>query len=312
MSDRLKNLRIVDPVLTNLAQGYHNNQLVGEILMPVVEIEKEAGKVPVFGREAFKVRETIRQIRNPSNRMVPEDISTTDVNLDEHDLEYPIDYREDREAAFPLKRYALSVVQDSMALKRETQVAALALNEANYDATNKMVLSGTSQFSDNTSDPFGVFDDAITAIKRSIGRSPNVCVIPANVWKELKTHPALIDKIKYVQKGILTPDSFAELVGLDRVAIGAATYMDTSDQLQDIWKNHIVLAYSALKSSGEKGTIYEPSYGYSVRRQGSLKVDTYVENGGKIELIRCTDIIKPHLLGKAAGFLIKDCVATGA
>ncbi len=304
----LKNLRIADPVLTELAQGYHNNELVGETLMPIVEVGKEEGVVPVFGREAFKVRETVRQIRAKSNRMEPDGITSLPIMLEEHDLEYPIDYREDYEAAFPLKKYALSVVQDSIALKRESQVASLVLNADNYDEGNKVVLSGTSQFTDKTSDPFGVFDDAIAAVKRSIGRAPNVCVIPANVWKVLKTHPALIEKIKYVQRGILTPELFAELVSLKHVKIGAAVSSPDGTALEDIWKNDIVLAYSALKATGEKGTIYEPSFGYNVRRKGSLIVDTYTENGGKIELVRCTDIIKPHLLGKAAGYLIKDCV----
>lgn len=306
---RLAKLRVADPVLTKLAQGYHNNELVGDVLMPIVEIDKEAGKIPLFGREAFKVQQTVRQLRAKSNRMEPEDIGAIDVSLDEHDIEYPIDYREDHEAAFPLRKYALGVVQDVIALSRERAVAELVLNESNYDDTNKVVLSGTSQFSDKDSDPFGVFDDAMTAVKRSIGRTPNVCVIPANVWKVLKTHPQLIDKVKYVQRGILTPELFAELVGIKYVKIGAAVSTTDGSTMTDIWSNHISLAYSAVKGSGEKGTIYEPSFGYNVRRKGSLQVDVYPEIGGKIEIVRCTDIIKPHLLGKAAGYLIKDCIA---
>lgn len=38
-------LRVQDPVLTKLAQGYHNLELIGEVLMPTVEIDKEAGKI---------------------------------------------------------------------------------------------------------------------------------------------------------------------------------------------------------------------------------------------------------------------------
>ncbi len=52
-------VRIVDPVLTKLAQGYANNELVGDTIMPIVEIPKEAGKVPKFGRQAFRLPTTI-------------------------------------------------------------------------------------------------------------------------------------------------------------------------------------------------------------------------------------------------------------
>ncbi|OLZ70244.1 hypothetical protein BS642_21125, partial [Chromobacterium violaceum] len=63
MSDRLKRLRIVDPVLTNLARGYRNAAYIGENLFPLAPMEKEAGIIPLFGKEAFLLWETERAIR---------------------------------------------------------------------------------------------------------------------------------------------------------------------------------------------------------------------------------------------------------
>ncbi|MBE2896744.1 inorganic pyrophosphatase [Pasteurellaceae bacterium HPA106] len=305
----LKKLRVQDPVLTKLAYGYHNNDLVGDSLMPIVEIDKEAGKIPTFGRLAFRVPTTVRQVRGKSNRLEPEDIGSIDVALEEHDLEYAIDYREDNEASFPLRQYALSTVQDVIALGREKEIATLAQNEANYESTNKVVLSGESQFDHANSNPFKVIDDAKHAIKRSIGHKPNVCVIAGDVWEILKEHPSVIEKVKYVQKGIITPEIFAGLIDVETVKIGEAVYEDSS-LLKDIWTDTVVLAYVPT-SSDKKGTVYQPSYGYTVRRKDGLFVDTYVENGGKLEVVRCTDIYNPHVLGKVAGFLIKDCLKKG-
>lgn len=308
MPDRLAKLRVADPVLTKLAYGYHNAEHVGETIMPIVEIDKEAGKIPKFGREAFRQRQTIRKIRSASNRIEPEDIDGLDVVLDEHDLEFPIDYREQHEAAFNLRSYALGVVQESISLTREVQIKDLAYDDTKYAAANKVVLTGADKFSDPTSDVFGIFDDAKMAIKRSIGRAPNSGIIPADVFKVLKTHPQLIDKIKYVQKGVLTLPLLAELLDVPYLAVGAATTAGVADDLTDIWSKHIALAYVPAKDPNRKLTIYEPSYGYSIRRSGGLVVDTYVEGGGKIELVRCTDIIRPHLLGADAGYLIKDAI----
>ena len=78
----LQALRVQDPVLTNLAQGYHNLELVGEVLMPTVEIDKEAGKIPKFGRLAFRLPSTVRNLRGTSNRLDPEDITAIDVALE--------------------------------------------------------------------------------------------------------------------------------------------------------------------------------------------------------------------------------------
>lgn len=303
----LQKLRVQDPVLTELAQVYYNNELVGETLMPTVEIEKEAGKIPTFGRLAFRLPSTVRNLRGSSNRLDPEDIGAIDVALEEHDVEYAIDYREENEAIFSLRQFALNTTQDVIALGREKAVAALALNESRYETNNKITLSGTSQFSHKEADIFKVFDTAIRAVKRAIGRKPNVCVISGDVWAVLKEHPQLMEKIKYSQTAIVTPELFAKLIGIDTVKIGEAVY-EEGGQLKDIWSKDIVVAYVAPRSTERKGTVYEPSYGYTVRRQKGLFVDTYKESGGKIEVVRTTDIHKPHLVGAAAGYLIKAAV----
>lgn len=303
----LQALRVQDPVLTNLAQGYHNLELVGEVLMPTVEIDKEAGKIPKFGRLAFRLPSTVRNLRGTSNRLDPEDITAIDVALEEHDVEYAIDYREENEAIFSLRQFALNTTQDVIALGREKEVASLALDESKYDAGNKITLSGTSKITSKQADIFAMFDTGIRAVKRAIGRKPNVCVIAGDVWAALKEHPAVIEKLKYSQVAIVTPEVFAKLIGIDTVKIGEAVYEESS-QLKDIWSDAIVLAYVAPRSAERKGTVYEPSYGYTVRRHNGLFVDTYKENGGKLEVIRTTDIHKPHLVGSAAGYLIKGCL----
>ena len=300
-------LRVQDPVLTKLAQGYHNLELIGEVLMPTVEIDKEAGKIPKFGRLAFRLPSTVRNLRGTSNRLDPEDITAIDVALEEHDVEYAIDYREENEAIFSLRQFALNTTQDVIALGREKEVATLALDESKYDSGNKVTLSGTSKITSKQADIFAMFDTGIRAVKRAIGRKPNVCVIAGDVWAALKKHPAVIEKLKYSQVAIVTPEVFAKLIGIDTVKIGEAVY-EESNQLKDIWSDAIVLAYVAPRSTERKGTVYEPSYGYTVRRQGGLFVDTYKENGGKLEVIRTTDIHKPHLLGASAGYLIKGCL----
>ena len=300
-------LRVQDPVLTKLAQGYHNLELIGEVLLPTVEIDKEAGKIPKFGRLAFRLPSTVRNLRGTSNRLDPEDITAIDVALEEHDVEYAIDYREENEAIFSLRQFALNTTQDVIALGREKEVATLALDESKYDSGNKVTLSGTSKITSKQADIFAMFDTGIRAVKRAIGRKPNVCVIAGDVWAALKEHPAVIEKLKYSQVAIVTPEVFGKLIGIDTVKIGEAVY-EESNQLKDIWSDAIVLAYVAPRSTERKGTVYEPSYGYTVRRQGGLFVDTYKENGGKLEVIRTTDIHKPHLLGASAGYLIKGCL----
>lgn len=306
---RLSQLRVSDPVLTNLAYGYHNSILVGDTIMPIVEIEKEGGKIPRFGREAFRIRNTIREVRAPSNVIAPEDIRSNTIVLDEHDLAYPIDYREEYESSFHLKIYGLKVVQDSIFLMREQKIANLVFDDAQYTSDNKVVLTGTDQFSDPISDPFVVINDAKNTVKRSIGREPNSMVIPQDVFDMLKKHPKVIEKLRNLHIASLTLPLLAAWFEIKDVALGAAVVADEADNLTDIWSKHIVLAYVPEKDPLRSRIIYEPSFGYTLRRKDGLLVDCYDGNGGKINYVRCTDIMRPYILGSDAGFLIKDAIA---
>ena len=62
MTDRLSALRVVDPVLSSLALGYANAEYVGNKLFPIVNIDKEAGKIPKFSKETFMVYQTNRAV----------------------------------------------------------------------------------------------------------------------------------------------------------------------------------------------------------------------------------------------------------
>ena len=94
MPGTLAQRRIVDPVLTELARGYSNASFIANAVFPEVTVSKEGGKIPQFNKEAFNIHNTERAIRAKSNRISPEVHTSIDFVLTEHDLEYPIDYRE--------------------------------------------------------------------------------------------------------------------------------------------------------------------------------------------------------------------------
>ncbi len=45
--------RVVDPVLSGIAQGYRHAQRVGHILFPRIDVTQRGGHVIEFGRESF-------------------------------------------------------------------------------------------------------------------------------------------------------------------------------------------------------------------------------------------------------------------
>ena len=299
---RLENLRVVDPVLTTLARGYKNNELVGDKLFPFVPVDKEGGKIPEFGKEAFKIYNSKRAPRAKSNRMSPEGRTTIDFVLEEHDLEYPIDYREKAEDLFDAERHATNVVTEALRLQHEYEAATLAQTLGNYPTGNKITLSGTSQFTDSSSDPIGVIEDGKKAVSDKIGKDPNVMIIGDPTFRTLKNHSQLLERIKYSMKGVLTVDLLKEIFDIEFVYVGKAVYADDSGNFQKLWTDNIVLAYVPVKLEN----IEEPSFGMTLRKKGYPQVDKYFENGGKVELIRNTDIWQVKIVGSIAGYLIND------
>lgn len=302
---RLGNLRVVDPVLTSLATGYTNEQFVGDQLMPFVLVDKEGGKIPLFGKEHFKVYATERALRAKSNRINPEDIGSVDVAMDEHDLEYPIDYREDAESAFPLQARATNTVVEGIRLRHEVMVADMVQNPANYAVGNKIALSGASRFTDATSDPEGVVSDAKAAVRAKIVKEPNTMVIGYATWRVLKRHPQLKAILSDTRSRLVQLADLREIFEIENIVIGKAVKASDAGITTDIWGDNIVLSYvPTVKSAGDRSQ-YEPSFGYTLRKRGNPVVDTRTEDG-KIELIRNTDIFRPFLLGADAGYLISD------
>ncbi|MBK9442581.1 MAG: hypothetical protein IPN53_15290 [Comamonadaceae bacterium] len=302
---RLSKLRVVDPVLTSLATGYSNDQLVGDQLLPFVLVEKEGGKIPLFGKDHFKVYQTERALRAKSNRVNPDDIGEVDVTLDEHDLEYPIDYREDAESAFPLQARATNAVVEGIRLRHEKMVADLVQNPANYAAGNKLALSGTSCFTDGTnSDPEGVVSDAKAAVRAKVIKEPNTLVIGYAAWLTLKKHPKLKAILSDSRPRLVQLADLREIFEIPNIVVGRAVMASDAGVTSDIWGDNLVLAYVPGAGGGARSP-YEPSFGYTLRKRGNPVVDTRTEDG-KLELIRNTDIFRPFLLGADAGYLITN------
>jgi len=141
---RLEDLRI-NAYLSEVARGYTNSAFIAEALFPTIESELEKVDIFEFNKEAFQVYNTERAIRADSNVISPKGFGKKTATLTEHDLAYPLDYREEEESKkVKLQLHATNVVTEGLRLKQEKLCAELVQNPANYPTGNKIALSGTS------------------------------------------------------------------------------------------------------------------------------------------------------------------------
>ena len=299
---RLEELRI-NAYLSEVARGYSNNAFVAQNLFPEIPSEKEKIDIFEFNKEAFNIYDTERAIRANSNVISPQGFKKHTTTLTEHDLSYPIDYREEQEAEkVKLQLHATNVVTEGLKLKLEKQCADLVQNPDNYPTENKLILSGSSCFTDANSDPQGVIDDAKDAVSQKIAQDPNTMVIGQAAWKTLKKHPQLKGLISDNLNKLVTINLLKEIFEIENIIIGKSIFADKNGNFVRIWQDNIVLAY--VPNLGSSRTQYDPSFAYMVRKKDALQIDEYQKEGNKVKYIRATDIYDRFLVGAEAGYLI--------
>lgn len=302
--------RVIDPILTTVARGYQNNELVGTVLFPYVPVTQRGGKIVAFGKEHFRSIETARAPGSNTMR-VQLGYAGDPYALEGHSLEGLVPFEHMQEAnAVPgidLGTMAVGMVQDIISLRLERAQAALATTPANYGNGNKKALSGaTAKWGNDASDPIKDIADGVEAIRKKTGKKPNVLLLGAQVWAKVQYHTKVIERIKYTGRDSATPELFANLVGVEKVVIGEAINVDGKDAFYDLWGNFAVLAFTRPASLAQRGS---PSFGYTYRLGGYPLVEQpYQDRNQKSWIYPVTDEVAPVIAGADAGYLLTDVV----
>lgn len=298
--------RVIDPILTTVVQGYKNADFVGGALFPRVPVAVSGGKVIEFGKEHFLAYNTQRAPGGATKRITFGYLGKP-YAVENHGLEAPVPREFMRDAAkvpgINLGTRAVNLVMRAEGLGLEIQQAALATDASQYGANNKLTLSGTDKFSDDTSKIFATFDDAKEAVRASCGMYPNVALFGPKAFRAAKNHAAVVDRFKYTSKESITAEMLASVLEFDRVVVGKAVKASDSGAMSDVWGNFIVLAYVPPAPSQAE----EPSYGYTYTLEGHPMVEIpYWDANSKSWIYGVVDERAPVLSGIASGFLITN------
>jgi len=307
--------RLVDPVLTGIAQGYKQLDFVGGLLFPTVQVGQRAGKIITFGKEDFMLYASERAPGENTKR-IGFGFSGSPFALIDYSLEGSLPIETNQESNSPDKGYTIDMArvtlmktQDIMALRLEYQQAQLARNLANYGSSNKVTLTGTSQWSDytGTSNPIKDIEAAKEAIRARTGKRPNVLVMGPATMSILRQHPVIVDRMKYTTRDVATADVLAALFGVARVVVGEGIFANDAGVFSDIWGKDVVLAYTELSTLAAMGT---PTYGYTYQLRGYPLAETpYYDNNAKSWYFPVSRCEAPVIAGADAGYLIKNAVA---
>jgi len=242
----------IDKVLTDISVGYPNNGLVGEALFPRVPVRKQSDKYYIFGRESFSVDPggDVRGPGTPANEIPGLAVSTDSYFAVEHALQISVTPEERENADNPLDpdRDGTELVTGKLMLAREVTMQTNVTTTGNYASGYSTTLSGTAQWNDYAnSDPIGDTRTATRKIHSGLFLEPTVGVFPYQVMTQLEDHPDFIERIKYSERGILTAEIIASVLGVPEIIVPGVG-LNTANPGQTValsylWGKDVVFAY---------------------------------------------------------------------
>ena len=300
--------RVIDPVLSGIAQGYRHAQRVGHVLFPAIEVMQRGGRVIEFGRESFFDYKALRA-PGANARNIQFGYEGKPYSLDQYSLDVPVPREHAEEAqtvpGIDLGKRAVNVAMDTLTLSLEVEQAALAADTASYPALNTLALAAGARWDVDTSTPLDDIEAAKDQVRTTCGVEPNRMVISNAGFKALKHHPKIAERFKYTTSESITAKMLAGLLDLEELAVGKATYVDSTAPgaaFKEAWGNIAALAYVPSQDMA----LEQPSFGYTYTLKGHPFVEPPRWEGGKRSWVYgVTYERKPVLTGIASGFLFR-------
>lgn len=295
-------VRVVDPVLSQVALGYRDPALVGSTLFPIVSGVPSGAKVIRFDKKDF-MKYNLRRAPGAKTADVQFGYASDPIALVQDAINGKVPREWLRDASLvPNIDHGSRAVRSAMRIVMrllEIDQAELAQNAANYDTNHKVTLA--TAWTDAAANIKATIDAGKAAIRSSVGVEPNVLEIPYTAFQGVTKNTLIKDQFKYTSSESLTEEMLARYLGIDKVVVGKGVYApDETSDFTDIWTK-AVLVYAPTSSE----TIEEPSFGYTYVGEGQPLVEAaWFDNDTKSWKYPVEFERRPYITAMKAGYLI--------
>jgi hypothetical protein len=266
----------VDRYLTNISEMFvqEEDRFVGDRAFPVVPVNKASDlfvqfKKEFFWRDEYKVRPL-----GGKAEVASYEVTSGSYSVEEYALAHKIDDRVRANADDPIDpdRAAVRLLTQQAMVHRDKRWASKFFVAANW-TTEKVGTADTDfiQWQKTTSVPVLNIDqfsdemDALTALR------PNIMVLGADVWRQIRSNSDIREIIKYTQTGIPTMDLIASFFGLDAIIIARGLETTSKEGQATQTLGRIVNAQDGLLLHAPRVPAIEtPSAGYTFAWTGLI------------------------------------------
>lgn len=327
-----------DPILTNFSVGYKDQALYGERIFPVTPVNTQNGRYRVFDRSGWLIFDSAREPGTVANEILGAKWSEDTFETKERSLQVPI-YDEERQQLNSQGGFANAVFGGALQINPELDATELATRSlllahelavstqvrlaSNYASSNKVTLSGTSQW-DNltggtlpyvTSDPVSAIMTGMRAVYAGTGRYPNTLVVPALGMTYIENHPRIVDRFKNFT--LTLPDAFQRLTGFQGQILAVdsqynnANNIDSTVNVASFWGKDVWLGI-VDPNPGLQQFTFGKTFAQVYPDGSTRPTDRWREEPRKADIVRVSYKYDLKIVSALAGYLITNAFSSTA
>ena len=260
----------VDAILTQISVAYiqDQNNFISTKVFPIIPVDKKSDLYYVYTKNDWFRDEAQRRAPATESAGSGYNVGTDNYTCDVFALHKDVDNQVVQNTDRPLDpfRDATRFVTQKMLLRQEIQWTTDYFTAGVWD-TDVTLTDTWDDYA--SSDPIDDVEEGKETILGTTGHEPNTLVLGYQVWRKLKNHPDIIDRIKYTRVG--SPQTAAEMLaglfGVDRIVVARAikaTNDEGAAEAYDFIQGKQALLLYVTRSPG----LYEPSAGYTFAWRG--------------------------------------------
>lgn len=282
-----------DPILSQIALGFTNEDTVGPQLSPVIPVDDRKGQYPSWGMEAFTLpTDTLRAPRTKANAV---DFAFTyaPYSMEQHalDFEYAEEERQNYDrigqliganALFDMERNGVKLTEDKLQLRREKTIGDILRNNPVPGET----LSGAAQWSDSSADIPAAARKARNEVRKKTGKIVNTALIPFEVDDVILWHSSTKAFLGGNERKFVDMDLLRRIFRVQNIITPSMVYnlgTEASPDLHDIWGKDVIFAYVNPAGAQDRSQLQQ-SFSYTFRyrwtNNESASVDTLPTQAG--------------------------------
>lgn len=258
----------VDRPLTEISVAFiqSTDRYVADKVFPVVPVNKQSDRYFIYNRGDWFRDEA--QERAPGSESAGSGWALDNtpsyyapVTALHKDIDDQI--RDNSDAPLDMDRDATEFVTQKMLIKRDKDFASGFFKTGIWTgSTTGTDITPSTPWDQPGSDPVDDIQEQQERSGELTSYTPNVLLITAQVFRALKSNAAILDRIKYTQKAVITEDLLASIFGVDKVVVARSTSniaaKGATDSMQYIFQGaQALLVYAAPRPS-----IMQPTGGY--------------------------------------------------